>query len=187
VTQLLARVREGDEMALQELLPVVYGELHGIAAHHMRRERPDHTLQPTALVNEAFLRLVGGTPVPFQDRQHFLRTASQAMRRVLVDHARGRNAAKRGGGLSVTLEEGLVARQEGTVDMLVLDDALNRLEAAEPRWARVVELRFFAGLDLAEVAEALDVSLATVKRDWQFAKAWLARQLDPNEGGAPTM
>ena len=109
------------------------------------------------------------------------------MRRVLVDHARGRNAAKRGGGLSVTLEEGLVARQEGTVDMLVLDDALNRLEAAEPRWARVVELRFFAGLDLAEVAEALDVSLATVKRDWQFAKAWLAQQLDPNEGGPPTM
>jgi RNA polymerase sigma factor (TIGR02999 family) len=142
----------------------------------MRGERPDHTLQPTALVNEAFLRLAGAD-VSFADRAHFLRAASQAMRRVLVDHARARNAAKRAGNLRVTIDEGLVAQDDQTIDLLVLDDALNRLAAAEPRWARVVELRFFGGLEITEVATALDISPATAKRDWRFARAWLAKAL----------
>ena len=178
VTRLLEEVRQGDTAALGRLLPLVYAELHNIAGRHMRRERDNHTLQPTALVHEAFLRLTGGQPIAFSDRAHFMRTASQAMRRVLVDHARARQAAKRGNGLRVTLDEGLVeAAPARDLDMLVLDDALVRLEAADPRWAQVVELRFFAGLEVTEVAEVLGVSPATVKRDWQFARAWLAREL----------
>jgi RNA polymerase sigma factor (TIGR02999 family) len=158
--------------------------LHGIAARHMRGERPGHTLQPTALVHEAFLRLVGGD-ASFDDRAHFLRAASRVMRRVLVDHARARDAAKRGagGGLRVTLDESIAASaghdgdDDRVVELLALDDALARLAAAEPRWAQVVELRVFGGLEVTEVARALGVSTPTVKRDWAFAKAWLAREL----------
>lgn len=179
ITRLLASLRAGDSSAYDQLLPVLYAELRAIAERHMQREHPEHTLQPTALVHEAFLRLTGGTPVAFADRAHFLRTASGAMRRVLVDHARARNAAKRMGALSVTLDEALVGSgDEKSIDILVLDDALTRLAAAEPRWARVVELRFFAGLEVPEVAEVLGTSTATVKRDWRFARAWLARELD---------
>jgi RNA polymerase sigma-70 factor, ECF subfamily len=178
VTTLLERARGGDLAAYDRLLPLLYAELRDVAARYMRRERADHTLQPTALVHEAFLRLVGSSPTAFEDRAHFLRVAAQAMRRVLVDHARARNAAKRGGGLCVTFEENAVAADEQGVDVLVLDDALNRLAAAEPRWARVVELRFFAGLEVPEVAKVLGTSTATVKRDWRFARAWLARELD---------
>jgi RNA polymerase sigma factor (TIGR02999 family) len=176
VTQLLAASSRGDSAAFEQLLPLVYNELHAIAARHMRGERPDHTLQPTALVHEAFLRLAGAD-VSFGDRTHFIRAASQAMRRVLVDHARARNAAKRGGNLRITLDESLVAQDDRDVDLLVLDDALNRLAAAEPRWARVVELRFFGGLEITEVATVLDISPATAKRDWRFARAWLAKAM----------
>jgi RNA polymerase sigma factor (TIGR02999 family) len=177
VTRLLGAARRGDPGSYDQLLPLLQAELHHIAERHMRRERADHTLQPTALVHEAVLRLLGGAPVAFTDRTHFLRAASQAMRRVLVDHARARNAAKRGGPLRITLDESLAAPDDRVVDLLVLDDALTRLAAAEPRWAQVVELRFFTGLEVVEVAEVLGTSTATVKRDWRFAKAWLAREL----------
>lgn len=180
VSRLLDDARRGDEAALGRLLPLLYAELREIAGRHMRRERPDHTLQPTALVHEAFLRMAGTTPLSAQDRTHFLRTASQAMRRVLVDHARARNAQKRGGSLHVTLDEAIAGGAEPAVDMLALDDALDRLGAAEPRWAQVVELRYFAGLEIPEVAAALGVSPATVKRDWQFARAWLSKELGPD-------
>jgi RNA polymerase sigma factor (TIGR02999 family) len=177
VTRLLEDARLGDAAAIEQLMTVVYAELRAIAERHMNRERPDHTLQPTALVHEAFLRLMGGAPGDFRDRTHFLRAASQVMRRVLVDHARARNSAKRGGALRVTLDEAIAGHDERVLDMLVLDDALTRLAAAEPRWAQVVELRFFGGLEVGEVAEVLGTSAATVKRDWQFAKAWLSREL----------
>lgn len=176
MTDLLAASRSGDPSAFDQLLPLLYDELHAIAGRHMRGERADHTLQPTALVHEAFLRLTG-VDLAYDDRTHFIRAASQAMRRVLVDHARARLAAKRGGGLRVTLDEALAPQDDRIVDLLVLDDALNRLAEAEPRWARVVELRFFGGLEVSEVANALGVSTATAKRDWQFARAWLARVL----------
>jgi RNA polymerase sigma-70 factor, ECF subfamily len=182
VDELLAASRRGDPTALDRLLPLLYAELHTIAERHMRGERPDHTLQPTALVNEAFLRMSGGksrSPARggFSDRTHFLRAASRAMRQVLVDHARARRAAKRGGGIRITLDESLAAERDHDVDLLVLDDALDRLAAAEPRWARVVELRYFGGLEIAEVAAVLEISPATAKRDWQFARAWLAKVL----------
>ena len=177
VAELLNATRRGDAAAYDRLLPLLYAELRAIAGKHMRGERPDHTLQPTALVHEAFLRLVGGSPAHFEDRTHFLRAASQAMRRVLVDHARARSAAKRSGDLRVTLDEAIAGHDERIVDLLVLDDALTRLAAAEPRWARVVELRVFGGLEVPEVASALGISPATAKRDWQFAKGWLAREL----------
>lgn len=181
VTRLLVEARAGSDDALDRLLKTLYAELHGIAERHMRGERKDHTLQPTALLHEAVLKLLGRAELSFDDRNHFLRSASQAMRRVLVDHARARNALKRGGGLNVTLDESIEGRSEAIIDMLVLDQALDRLAAAEPRWAQVVELRFFTGLEIAEVAGVLGTSPATVKRDWQFARAWLAREL----GDAP--
>jgi RNA polymerase sigma-70 factor (ECF subfamily) len=166
-----------DSAALEQLLQLVYNELHDIAGRHLRRERPGHTLQPTALVHEAYLRLVGGKGLSATSRVHFLRAASRAMRQALVDHARARLALKRGSGLQITLDEGLAGREEPIIDMLALDDALVRLAAAEPRWAQVVELKFFSGLDVPDIAQALGVSSATVKRDWQFARAWLAREL----------
>ncbi len=177
VPDLLAQTVGGDAAALSRLLDVVYAELRNIAAAQMRGERPDHTLQPTALVHEAYVRLVGSGSRSFEDRTHFINAASRVMRRVLIDHARARNAAKRGGNLQVTLDEGIAGRVETAVDALSLDDALTRLAAAEPRWAQVVELRFFGGLQIAEVAALLGVSAPTVKRDWQFARAWLAREL----------
>ncbi|MEO5798923.1 MAG: sigma-70 family RNA polymerase sigma factor [Gemmatimonadales bacterium] len=178
VTSLLEQARGGEPAALTQLLPLIYAELHRIAERQMRKERPDHTLQPTALVHEAFLRLVGGAPLAFEDRTHFLRTASQAMRRILVDHARARAAAKRSSALRVTLDDAIAGSSSSVLDILVLDDALTRLAAADPRWAQVVELRFFGGLEVPEVAAALGISTATVKRDWKFARAWLARELD---------
>jgi RNA polymerase sigma factor (TIGR02999 family) len=177
VAELLDATRRGDAAAYDRLLPILYTELRAIAGHHMRGERPDHTLQPTALVHEAFLKLVGRSPEHFEDRAHFLRAASQAMRRVLVDYARARTAAKRSGDLRVTLDEAIAGRDDRIIDLLVLDDAMTRLSAAEPRWARVVELRVFGGLEVPEVAAALGISPATAKRDWQFAKGWLAREL----------
>jgi RNA polymerase sigma-70 factor, ECF subfamily len=186
VTRILESGRHGDPAAYDQLLPLLYAELRAIAERHMQRERAEHTLQPTALVHEAFLRLTSGSAIEFADRAHFLRTASAVMRRVLVDYARARNAAKRGDAFSVTLDESLVAAPDRSVDMLVLDDALTRLAAAEPRCAQVVELRFFAGLEVPEVAEALGTSTATVKRDWRFARAWLARELSASGDAGET-
>lgn len=182
VTRLLDEVRRGDPLAAEQLLPLVYAELRGIAGKHMRGERPDHTLQPTALVHEAYLRLLGPAPVAFESHQHFLRTASQVMRRVLVDHARARSAAKRGGTIHLPLNDAIAGTEDNVIELLVLDDALTQLAAAEPRWARVAELRFFGGLEVPEIAAALGISNATVKRDWQFAKAWLARALRDPDG-----
>jgi RNA polymerase sigma factor (TIGR02999 family) len=186
ITRLLGEVRQGDAQALEQLLPLVYAELHYIAERHMSGERPDHTLQPTALVNEAFLRLVGGTPADFKDRTHFLRAASRAMRRVLVDYGRKRYAEKRGSGaMNITLDEALVGAPGAPFDILSLDDALTRLADADARCAQVVELRFFGGLSIPEVAEALGTSIATVKRDWQFARGWLANEIDADLRSAP--
>ena len=177
VTRLLDEVGQGDALAAEQLLPLVYAELRSIAEKHMRGERPDHTLQPTALVHEAYLRLLGPAPIAFESRLHFLRTASQVMRRVLVDHARARNTAKRGGAIHLPLNEAIAGADDDVIELLVLDDALTQLAAAEPRWAQVAELRFFGGLEVPEVAAALGISEATVKRDWQFAKALLAQVL----------
>lgn len=177
VTRWLASARAGDADALERLMQALYTELHGIAKRHMRGERPGHTLQPTALVHEAVLRLLGREDFAFTGREHFLRTASLVMRRVLVDHARARKAVRRDGGLRVTLLDDMAGQEDATVDVLALDDALTRLASVEPRWGQVVELRFLLGLDVAEVAEVLGTSTATVKRDWRFARAWLDREL----------
>lgn len=178
VTRLLEALQAGAEGASDQLAPLVYHELHALAVHFMRREREDHTLQPTALVNEAYMRLMGQQQVSWQNRAHFYGIAAQAMRRILVDHARRARAAKREGGERVTLDESVADHSERSVDLLALDDALNRLAVALPRQARVVELRFFSGLDIDETAEVLGISPATVKRDWTFAKAFLQREMD---------
>lgn len=185
VTRLLEEARAGHRDALDTLVPLIYAELHHIAERHMSGERPDHTLQPTALVNEAILRLISGQPVAFDDRTHLLRAASRAMRHVLVDHANARNAAKRGANLRITLDEQLVSNPDSSVDMLALDDALTRLALADARCAQVVELRFFGGLNVEETAVALKTSPATVKRDWQFARRWLAVELKASLDSAP--
>jgi RNA polymerase sigma factor (TIGR02999 family) len=165
------------ELPPERTLALLYDELRAIARHQMRAERADHTLAPTALVHEAWLRLHARDASAFKDRSHFLRTASQVMRHILVDHARARRAAKRDGGIKVTLDPAVAGPTTSIVDLLELDDALTRLEAAEPRWARVVELRFFAGFEVTEIAALLDLSVSTVKRDWQFARAWMATNL----------
>jgi RNA polymerase sigma factor (TIGR02999 family) len=183
VTRWLEAARAGDSDALERLLQALYAELHGIARRHMRGERAGHTLQPTALVHEAVLRLLGREDFAFAGRDHFLRAASLAMRRVLVDHARARKAARRDGGLRVTLLEDMAGVEDTTVDVLALDDALTRLASVEPRWSQVVELRFLLGLEVAEVAEVLGTSTATVKRDWRFARAWLDRELREGANG----
>jgi RNA polymerase sigma factor (TIGR02999 family) len=177
VTLLLRAARDGDKAAHEQLFQTVYAELHAIARRHMSRERSGHTLEPAGLVNEAMLRLLDREVLSFEDRQQFLRAVSLVMRRVLVDHARARNAAKRGAGLQVTLHDEIAGPARSPLDALELDRALTRLAAAEPRWAQVAELRFLLGLEVPEVASMLGVSTATVKRDWRFAKAWLAREL----------
>jgi RNA polymerase sigma factor (TIGR02999 family) len=177
VTALLMAWREGDEAALARLTPIVYGELHRLAGRYMRRERAGHALQTTALLHEAYLRLIDSSRVKWQSRVHFYAVAAQLMRRVLVDFARSRRSAKRGGDWRrVTLFEGLPV-DSGRPDLLAVDEALDELGRLDPRKARVVELRFFAGLSLEETAEALNVSADTVGRDWRAAKAWLTREL----------
>lgn len=177
VTQLLAAWRAGDTGHLDRLLPLVYAELHQLAQRQMRSERPGHTLQATALVHEAFLRL-SGADVPWQDRVHFFALAANTMRRVLVDHAKARRRGKRGGGAAhVPLEEALHVREASSDDVEALDEALERLAARDARKARVVELHYFAGLNYDEIAEALSISAATVDRDLRFAKAWLFADL----------
>jgi len=182
VTRLLHELSGGDESAMARLIPLIYDELHAIAAREMRRERPDHTLQPTALVHEVFLRLADKPDLSWESRAHFLNIAAQAMRRILVEHARRRKADKRGGGAErVTLDEEFQAPGQGAPDLVDLDEALQRLSAIDPRKGRVVELRFFAGLSVEETARLLAISEATVKREWQFAKAWIQRELGNRE------
>jgi RNA polymerase sigma factor (TIGR02999 family) len=178
VTEILLAWNRGESGALDRLLPAVQRELHRVARGYMGRERPDHTLQATALVNEAYLKLVDQTRVTWQNRAHFIGVAARLMRRILVDHARRRAARKRGGqDLRLTLAGEIAAPDEKTVDLVALDAALEKLEALEPRQARVVELRFFGGLTREETAEALDVAAVTVKRDWIAARAFLFREL----------
>jgi RNA polymerase sigma factor (TIGR02999 family) len=179
VTELLRAWGGGDDGALEQLTPLVEAELRRLARAYMRRERPGHTLQTTALVNEAFLRLTDARRVRWQDRAHFLGISARLMRRVLVDHARSLGYRKRGGGAQrVTLNEGLVASPEPPVDVVALDHALEALAAVDVRKSRVIELRFFGGLSVEETAEVLHVSADTVKRDWRLAKLWLLRELE---------
>jgi RNA polymerase sigma factor (TIGR02999 family) len=174
VTQLLIAWSSGHEEALTELMPVVYAELRRLAGHYLRRERPDHTLQPTALVHEAYLRLIDQTSVRWQNRAHFFGIAANLMRQILVNHALSHKAAKRGGTeVKLPLDEAVgVAKQQG-VDLVALDEALSRLAVLDPQQGRIVELRFFGGLTIEEAAEVLRISPATVKREWATAKAWL--------------
>jgi len=184
VTSLLVAWSEGDNDALARLVPKVYAELHRLAHHQMRAESPGRTLQTTALVNEAYLRLVDTRRVRWQSRAHFLGVAAQAMRRILVDAARARGARKRGGtGPRVSLDESLLPAPERGASLVALDDALTALASVDPRKSQVVELRYFAGLSAAETAAVLGVSPETVQRDWRVAKAWLLREL--SNGGAP--
>jgi RNA polymerase sigma-70 factor (ECF subfamily) len=178
ITELLLAWGKGDQDALAKLTPLVYEELHRLARRYMAKERPGHTLQATALVNEAYLRLVDSSRVRWQNRTHFLAVAAQLMRRVLVDFARTRVSHKRGGDWrEVTLDDGLVLINEPESDLAALDDALESLAKMDPRKAKVVELRFFGGLSVEDTAEVLQVSNITVMRDWNLAKSWLLREL----------
>jgi RNA polymerase sigma-70 factor (ECF subfamily) len=178
VTRLLVAWGDGDQAALEQLMPLVYEELRRLAHQHMRRESPGHTLQTTALVNEAYFRLVGQKQVRWQNRAHFFAISAQLMRRILVDHARGRQYAKRGGGAQrVSLDGVAVVAQEQAADLLALDEALRSLAAVDERKCRIVELRYFGGLGVEETAEALKLSPRTVMREWSMAKAWLYRAL----------
>lgn len=180
VTQLLIDWSKGDQAALDKLMPLVYNELRRLATNYLRRERAGHTLQPTALVNEAYLKLVDQRNAKWQNRAQFFGISAQLMRRILVDHARQRQAAKRGGSqqqrLSITSAEALAQKPE--IDLLALNEALDQLSAMDPQQSRIVELKFFGGLSIEETAEVLGVGHATVERDWKMARAWLRRQLE---------
>jgi RNA polymerase sigma factor (TIGR02999 family) len=184
VTQMLRDWSRGNQAALAQLIPIIYDDLRRQAARHLRRERPEHTLQTTALIHEAYIRLVNQQPIDWQDRGHFFAIAARTMRQILVDHARRQKAGKRGGAeRDVTLDEAVAGAAGPGIDYAALDEALSRLEALNERQARVVELRHFAGLSVEETAEVLQVSAATVKNDWSAARAWLRGQL---EGAAGT-
>jgi len=178
ITVLLDRWRRGDPEAADRLMELVYAELHQIAAREMRREHGEHTLQTTAVVHEAYLRIIKSEPIGWKDRAHFYAVAARQLRRVLVDHARRQHSEKRGGGISpLSLWESDSPAIAIDEHVLAVNEALTRLETLDPRAAKVVELRFFGGLNEAETAEAVGISVATLKRDWDFAKAWLAGQL----------
>jgi RNA polymerase sigma factor (TIGR02999 family) len=177
ITRLLLAWRQGDQGALERLIPLVYEELHRMAERYLRRERPGHTLQPTAIVNEAYLRLLGRQSSDWQNRAHFFAVAAQSMRRILVEHARQRDAKKRGGQGSRYLLDTVVMTEPRAVDLIAVDDALVKLAELDAEQARVVELRFFGGLTEEETAEVLDVSSRTVKRKWVAAKTFLFREL----------
>jgi RNA polymerase sigma-70 factor, ECF subfamily len=184
VTQLLVDWGKGDEQALEQLILAVHQELHRMAHRHLGRERPGHTLQTTALVHEAYLRLVDQKAVQWQNRAHFFAVAAQMMRRILVDHARARQVAKRGGGArQVPLDEAMIVSDERAADVVALDEALKGLAEFDLRKSRMVELRFFGGLSIEETAEVLHVSSGTVMREWTLAKAWLQREIN---GGIST-
>jgi len=179
VTQLLINWRNGDSSALDQLMPLVYEELRRLARRFMRKERRDHTLQTSALINEAYLRLVDQTAANWQNRAHFFAVAAQIMRHILIDHARSYQYEKRGAGAQkVALDEALVFSQERAAELVALDDALNGLAALDPRKSKVIELRFFGGLSIEETAEVLELSPITVQREWRAAKAWLHRFIE---------
>jgi RNA polymerase sigma factor (TIGR02999 family) len=178
VSEFLVNWGQGDQDAREALIPLVYGELRRLARHYLRGERPDHTLQSAALVNEAYLRLVRQEPPQWQNRAHFFGVAAQLMRQILVDHARNRQAGKRGAGVPrLTLGPEIALPQKREIDLVALDDALNRLARLDPQQSRLIELRFFGGLSIEETSEVLSISPATVKREWATARAWLQRDM----------
>ena len=181
--KLLANWQAGDQKALEALVPLVYRELHGLAHHYLRGERTDHTLQTTALINEAYLRLVEQGPFQTQNRGQFVALAATLMRQILVDYARHYRADKRGADCTVRLDDDIDAIKNPDIDVLVLDDALNQLAQRDRQQGRIVELRYFAGLTVEETAAVLDISAATVKRDWSMARAWLSREIKRGTGG----
>jgi RNA polymerase sigma factor (TIGR02999 family) len=176
VSELLAQWQAGDENAFQALVPLVYDELRKIARRYLRKERPGHTLQSTALVHEAYLRLEKQQSTSFKNRAHFLAICAELMRQILVEYARGRRAAKRDGGVRLTLDEA-IAFKTRDVDLVALDDALNQLAELSPEQSRVVVLRFFAGLSIEETSEVMGLSVATIKRRWETARLWLHREM----------
>jgi RNA polymerase sigma-70 factor (ECF subfamily) len=183
VTALLARARSGDSAALADVFPLIYEELRRLAEQQLRREPDGHTLSPTALVHEAYMRLIDYTRVEWANRAHFMAVASTAMRRILVDHARGHRSLKRGGGLRpVSLDDVELGNEDRAELLVAVDEALDRLKAVEPRQAQVVECRFFGGMTEEETAEALGIGLRTAKRDWARAKSWLHREMAAEEG-----
>lgn len=178
VTDLLIKLSNGKRDVVDELLPIIYDELKRIAANYLRRERSDHTLQPTALVNEAYMKMIDITQVSWQNKAHFVGVAANQMRRILVDHARNHNAQKRGGEFHImTLNEEIDKADEQSAELIALDDALNELAKMDPIKAKIVELRYFGGLSTDETAEVLDVAPITIKRHWKMAKAWLYGEL----------
>ena len=181
VSALLVKWRAGDQEALQALIPLVYQELRRIAQYHLKQERADHTLQSTALVHEAYLRLVKQAPAEVENRAHFLAVASRLMRQILVDHARGHRAAKRGGGLKLELQDAMVEQKAQNVDLIALDNALNELARLDPQQCQIVEMRFFGGLSIEDTAEVIGVSRTTIKREWATARAWLLREMSRKE------
>jgi RNA polymerase sigma factor (TIGR02999 family) len=182
ITQILQQIRDGDADATDRLTPLVYAELRALAANYLRSERRDHTLQPTALVHEAYLRLVDQKSADYRSRGHFMAVAAMVMRRILVNHAQSRAAVKRGGGAKrIPLGDDMAVGDAPDIDVIALDEALTRLAARDPRKVKVVEQRFFAGIEMSQIAENLGVSLATVKRDWEFARTWLMREIQNGE------
>jgi RNA polymerase sigma factor (TIGR02999 family) len=178
VTRLLRKWSEGDEAALEQLIPLVYDELHHLAHQHMRREKPGHFLQTSALINEAYIRLIEQPQIRWENRSHFFGIAARVMRRILVDEARKRNSAKRGGRMiQISLDEAAAISKDPAANVVALDDALKSLEAIDSRQSEIVELRFFGGLSIDETAEALKLSPGTVMRDWTFARAWLRQRM----------
>jgi RNA polymerase sigma factor (TIGR02999 family) len=184
VTLLLKQWQAGNENALEALMPLVYSELRRLAASYLRRERPDHTLQSAALVNEAYLRLIDQTKIDWQNKAHFFGIAAQMMRRILVDHVRSHTASKRGAGMpALALDEAIVKAQSQSIDLMALDEALEKLEEADPQQSKIVELRFFGGLSIEDTANVLGISPATVKRGWAAARAWLYREVGAKQNG----
>jgi RNA polymerase sigma factor (TIGR02999 family) len=181
ISTLLTKWRAGDQEAFQALIPLVYQELRRIAQHHLSHERSDHTLQSTALVHEAYLRLMRQDPTEIENRAHFMAVASRLMRQILVDHARGHRAAKRGGGLKLELKEAMSLQKAPNVDLIALDTALNELARLDPQQSRIVEMRFFGGLSIEDTAEVIGLSRTTVKREWATARAWLRREVGKGE------
>jgi RNA polymerase sigma factor (TIGR02999 family) len=179
VTQLLINWSKGDQAALDELIPLVHAELRRLARHYMARESPGHTLQTSALINEAYIRLIDQQNMPWQNRGHFFGVAAQVMRHILVDHARSHNFAKRGGGArKVPLDDAMIVNDRRADELVALDDALKALATLDPRKSQMIELRFFGGLSIAETAEVLEISPVTVTREWRSAKAWLRREMN---------
>ena len=179
ITQLLSAWSNGDQKALDKLMPLVYEELHRLAARYMRRENPGHTLQTSALVNEAYIKLIGQKNVQWQNRAHFFGIAAQLMRRILVDHARTHGALKRGAGASrLPLDETAIVALDRSTDFILIDDALRNLARIDPSKSRIVEMRFFGGLTTEEIAEVEKVSPSTIEREWRKAKAWLYREIN---------